>query len=87
MNTPRDNNHVPAKFGVLFSDPTVLVPIAINPANDCMMTNSTDTIGFDPTGINFRDENYVNVMMGVNDSTGEAFPVIVDATGAVLIEQ
>lgn len=85
METPRDNNHVPAKFGVLYSDGVTLIPIAVDPTTGGMKTNDTATISYNPTGIDFRDENYATAWMGVDTVTGLPVPIFVDADGAVLI--
>lgn len=84
-NAIRDNNHTPVLMGVLYTDGTTLVPIAID-GSGLMVTNETDTIGFTPDVDAIRDENHVTVMMGVDstDST-KLCPVFVDATGAVLV--
>ncbi len=84
-NAIRDNNHVPVLLGVLYTDPTVTVPIAID-GSGLMMTNEVDTIAFTPDQVAIRDANYRHVLMAV-DSTDptELCPVFVDVTGAVLV--
>jgi len=84
-NARRDNNHVPVKLGVLFSDGTTLLPIAID-ATGLMAVNSTDSIAFTPNEDALRDENFVNVLMAVDSTDAtKRCPVYVDGNGAVLI--
>lgn len=85
-NASRDNNHVPTKLGVLFSDGTTLVPIAIDDAGR-LKVNTTDTISFTPNQDAIRDENHEHVLLAV-DSTDptKRVPVYVDADGAVLVD-
>lgn len=85
MQASRDNNHVPTKLGVLFSDGTTLVPIAINPTNGGFKVNTTDTLGVAVTQDALRDENFVHVLLGENSVDGTTIPVYVDSTGAILI--
>jgi hypothetical protein len=81
----RDNNHVPVWLGVLFSDPTVTVPIAID-GSGRLTLNQSDSIAFTPDQVAIRDENFRHVLMAV-DSTDETklCPVFVDSNGAVLV--
>ncbi len=93
METPRDQNHVSAKMGVLFSDGVTLVSIAINSTNDGMKVNTTDTV--DPAIIALytngkaipRDENDVPAWCAQSDSDPlVVYPLFVDADGAVLVD-
>jgi len=84
-NAPRDQNHVPTKLGVLFSDGTTLVPIAVNPTNGGIKVNTVDTILVPVTQIALRDENFVHVMMGISSVDETPIPWYVDSTGAVLV--
>ena len=59
---PRDENHVPSALGVLYTDPSVVVPIAINSDNGGMLVNTTDTVQFTMTPIAIGDENYHKVL-------------------------
>lgn len=92
-NAIRDNNHVRAKLGVLFSDGETLVPIAINSANDAVKMNSTDTV--DPAILALyaagkpipRDTNGVPAWCAQSSSDPDVvFPVFVDADGGILID-
>lgn len=86
MNTPLDQNHVGAKFGVLFSDGVTLIPIAMS-ADGKMMFNTTDVISQAALNIDPRDENYKTAWMGVSSVDGVTpIPIYVDATGAVLVD-
>jgi len=84
-NALRDQNHVATKLGVLFSDGVTLVPIATNPATGAVMTNSTDTLAVPVNPVAIRDENFENVLMGVNSVDGTTIPVYVDSDGHILI--
>ncbi len=85
-NALRDQNHVRTKLGVLFSDGTTLVPIAINSVNSGVKINTVDTLQVPVTEEALRDENYVDVLLGVNSVDGSTMPVYVDSDGAVLID-
>jgi len=85
MNASRDNNFVPGKLGVLYTDPTVTIPIAISESNGGMKINTMDTVQFTMTPIDPKDENYVNCMT-FEGTDGLVYPWIVDADGAVLID-
>lgn len=90
---PADQNHVRAKFGVLFSDGVTLVPIAIDSVTNGVMVNSSDTVPA-PILALFADGNmprsrdyYKACWFGQSstDST-KVLPIFVDATGAILID-
>lgn len=83
---PKDQNHVPAKMGVLFSDGVTLVPIAIDSVTGGFKANVTDTIGFVPGSIDFRSDNYRPCWMAQNSVDGTPIPIFVDADGAILID-
>lgn len=87
MNAPTDQNHVPAKLGVWCVDGVTLIPIAIDPDNGGVMTDSVSTIGFTPGSIDFRDENYRPCWMAVNSVDGSPIPIFVNADGAILIDE
>lgn len=92
-NAPHDQNNVPAKLGVLFSDGVTLVPIKLDSVTRAMMTNTTDTVSAPILALYAagkalpRDANG-NEAWGAQSSTNAnvVFPVFVDASGAVLIE-
>ena len=84
-NAIRDNNHVPVWLGVLYTDPTVTVPIAID-GSGFLTVNESDTISFTPDEVAIRDENYRHVLMAVDSTDATKLcPVFVDANGAVLV--
>lgn len=85
MNAPRDDNHVPAKLGVLCTDGVTKIPIAINPSTKGVMTDVTSTVSYTPTPVSLRDENFVDVLLA-QGSDGLYYPVNVNAQGAILIE-
>ena len=84
-NALRDQNHVATKLGVLYSDPTVTVPIAID-ANGLLVIDEVNTIAFTPDEIAISDENWERVLMAV-DSTDDTklCPVFVNEDGGVLV--
>jgi len=85
METPRDNNFVPVRMGILCTDGVTPVPIAID-AGGNMKVDSVSTISV--SAINaIRDENHVPTWMGVS-SVDEVtpIPIYVNADGEVLIE-
>ena len=84
-NAIHDQNRVKVWLGVLFSDPTVTVPIAIDSSNGGFKTNTTDVISFTPDQVAIRDEDWEAVLMG-EDENGNPCPIFVDATGAILID-
>lgn len=89
MESPRDQNHIPGKLAVLNTDTvqgTNKVSIAINESNGGMEVNTTDTISFTMVPLDSQDENYVDCMMFVG-SDGLTYPWVVDAGGAVLIDE
>jgi len=85
-NALRDSNHVTTKLGVLFSDGTTLVPIAINPTNGGFKVNTVDTLQVAVTQDALRDEDFVDVLLGENSVDGTTIPVYVDTDGAILID-
>lgn len=84
-NAPSDENFVRAKLGVLNTDGTTLVPIAINESNGGMRINTMDTISFTMTPISPEDENYNKCLLWMG-SDGQAYPWVVDSSGKVLID-
>lgn len=84
-NAFRDQNHVTTKLGVLFSDGTTLVPIAVNEATGAVLTNNSDTLQVPVTEEALRDENYRHVLLGENSVDGTTIPVYVDSEGKILI--
>lgn len=81
----RDQNHIPAKLGVLNTDGVTLVPIKENPVNGGMKINTTDTISFTMTPIAPGDENFNKVLLWEGPD-GLTYPWVVDIDGAVLID-
>lgn len=84
-NAPRDDNHVPAKLGIWCVDGVTKIPIAINPATNGVMVDTTSTISYTPTPIDPRDENFVDVWLAT-DGSGLCYPINVNSDGAILIE-
>lgn len=85
METPRDNNFVPVKMGILCTDGVTPVPIAID-AGGNMKVDAASTISFTPSTIALRDENHVPVWMAENSVDGTPIPIYVNADGAVLVD-
>lgn len=85
MDAIRDQNFVPVKLAVLNTDPTVFVSVKVNPANNGIMVNSTDTVQFVMTPISPEDENFVNVLL-FQGSDGLVYPWVANADGEVLID-
>lgn len=85
METPRDQNHVTAKMGILCTDGVTLVPIAITP-DGAMIADLTSTISFTPENIARRDENHVPVWLGQSDTSSDVLPIYVNASGYVLMD-
>lgn len=86
MQTPRDNNRVPALMGVLYSDGVTLVPIAINASGE-IETEEVLTLSAPLPTVAGRDENRETVLMGVSSVDGTTLvPVFVTVSGKVLIE-
>ena len=85
-NAIHDQNFVPIKLGVLCTDGVTLIPIAVNSSGGGMKTDVVSSISYNPTGIDFRDENYRPAWMGVDSVTGLACPIFVNASGEVLID-
>lgn len=85
-NAPLDQNHVAGKLGVWCVDGMTVIPIAIDSSTGALMVNTTDTIGFIPGTIDFRDENYKPCWMAQDSVDGSPIPIFVDADGAVLID-
>lgn len=85
-NAKRDQNRVVTKLGVWCVDGVTLIPIALNASGE-MKTDQASTISFDPSTIDFRDENYRPCWMGVRSTDGiTPCPIFVNADGGVLIE-
>ena len=89
----RDQNYVHSKLGVLFSDGVTLVPIKINPANDGVMVNTTDTVDaailalYDNGKAIPRDANNIPAWSAQSDSDPSvSYPIFVDADGAILVD-
>ena len=85
METPRDNNHVTAKMGILCMDGVTPVAIAID-AGGNMKVDEVSTISVVAQNAQ-RDENHVPTWMGVSSVDGVTpVPIYVNANGAVLID-
>ena len=84
MQTPRDNNHVPVKMGILCTDGVTPVAIVLD-ASGQMTTDQVSTISVAAT-LAKRDENHVATWMGVSSVDHVTpVPIYVNAAGAVLI--
>ena len=92
-NAIKDQNFVKSKLGVLFSDGETLVPIKIDPLNDGMCINVTDTV--DPSILAPyeagkaipRDTNNVPAWSAQSNTDATvSYPIFVDADGAVLVD-
>ena len=86
MKTPRDNNFVPVRMGILCTDGVTPVPIAID-ASGNMKADIVSTISVAATEA-LRDENHMPTWMGVSSVDGVTpVPIYVNADGAILIDQ
>ena len=79
----RDQNHIPVKLGILCTDGVTTIPIKIN-GKGGVMVDTTSTISYTPSDIDYQDENFVDVLMA-EDENGVARPVNVNADGAILV--
>lgn len=86
MQAPSDQNYVKAKLGVWCVDGVTLIPISFSSSNGGMMVDTTSTIGFTPSSIDFRSENYEPCLMGQDSVSGNPIPVFVNSDGAVLAD-
>lgn len=86
MQSPRDNNHVPAKMGVWCGDGVTPIAIAIDPITGEMKTDQVSVILYNPINIAPRDENHVPVWLGESTVDGSAIPLNVNSDGAVLVD-
>jgi len=86
-NAPRDNNYVPVLMGVLNTDGTTLVPIAVSSTSNGVKFDLSATISFTPSSIALRDANNVTILMGVSSADGVTpLPVSVTSSGAILVD-
>lgn len=88
-NAIADQNHVRSKLAVLNTDTvqgTNLVNICINPANDGICVNASDTISFTMVPIDPRDENYRGCWLFEGDD-GLTYPAVANVDGELLIEE
>lgn len=89
METPRDQNHIPAKFAVLNTDTVQgqhLVSIAFNTSSNSIKLNKTATISFTMTPIDPHDENYVDCWLFTGSIDGLTYPAVATASGELLID-
>lgn len=87
MVTPRDNNRITAKMGVLYSDGKTLVPIAIDAGGNMLVDTNNLTLGATAPLNALRDEDRDTVLMGVSSVDGiTPIPVFVTALGRVLVD-
>jgi len=86
MEVSRDQNHVTARMGLLYTDGITPIPIAVN-ADGFVKCVCDLSITFDPATIAPRDENAVPVWMGQNSVTGEPSPIYVTEDGAILLDE
>lgn len=80
----RDQNHVPAKLGVLNTDGVTLVPIKINPTTGGMLVDTMGMISFTMVPIGPEDENYNKVLLW-EGTDGLTYPWVVNSNGEVLV--
>lgn len=86
MESPRDNNHVPALMGISCDDGVTPVPISID-AGGNMRIDEVSTISVAAQNAQ-RDENHVPTWMGVSSVDGVTpVPIYVTAEGKVLIDR
>lgn len=89
----RDQNHVPSKLGVLFSDGVTLVPIKIDSSNGGLAINITDTVDAGILALYAagkaipRDNNGRPAWAAQSSASATVeFPLFVDSDGAVLVD-
>lgn len=80
-----DQNHNPTATGVSYLDGETIIPIAINPSNSGMKINAVDTVQVTLTPGARIDENG-NETLTWEGTDGQAYPVVVDLDGAVLVD-
>lgn len=88
MNALKDQSSVATYIAVLNTDTvqgTNLVRLAVNPANDALLVNSTATINFVMKPIDPRDDNYVGVW-AFEGSDGLLYPAVGTANGELLVD-
>lgn len=85
MQAPHDQNFIKAKLGVWCGDGVTAIPLAINPANGGLTVDTTSVISYTPVPIDPHDQNFQGVAMAQGSTDGLAYPVNVNASGALLI--
>lgn len=83
-NAVRDSNYITGGLGVLNTDGTTLIPVAVNEATGGFKVSTVDTISFTMTPMSKKDANLVNVLLWVG-SDGLTYPWVVNSSGAVLV--
>jgi len=86
-NAKRDQNYVTTRLGVLFTDGTTLVPIAIDPSTGSIQLNTSSQVSQEILNMvkANKDDNYVTAMKGVSSEDGDVvLPIFVDSSGAIL---
>jgi len=89
MQTPRDENFIPAKLACLNTDTiqgTNLVSICLSLSNNGICVNETDTISFTMKPIDPKDENYVDCWI-FQGTDGLTYPAVANADGELLIDE
>lgn len=86
-NAKQDENYIKSQLGVLFTDGTTLIPIAIDPSSGAIKLNTSSQVSAEVLALvkANKDENYETAMKGVSSADGTTvLPVFVDSSGAVL---
>lgn len=85
--TPRDENTVTAKFGVLNTDlvqGTHLVPILINQSTNGIEIDTVSTISFTMQPVDPRDDNYAICWL-FEGTDGLTYPAVATSMGRLLV--
>lgn len=82
-----DQNRVKVGLALSYIDGVTLVPVTFSSSNGGLVIDTTHTIGFTPTQIARRDNNFLPQLMGTNSVTGAPFPLLADpVTGGILVD-
>lgn len=87
METPRDQNNVPAKLAVLNTDTVQgqhLVTLAISPSGSLKIAQGAP-LNFTMQPIDPRDENYVGCWL-FKGTDGLVYPAVADSEGKLLVD-
>lgn len=86
MESPRDNNHVPALMGISCDDGVTAIPISIDAVGNVRIdeVSTISVVAYEAQ----RDENHVPTWMAVSSVDGVTpVPIYVNSEGKVLIDR